>query len=102
MTLYAAVSVTEFYGPETRFKLLSLHKSIEAAREVADRHDPDYDKSVDARRLRHNQVSPTRGEVMEVVSENYDEREADEYESMGYVIVGDDRGDTYVLRDYTE
>jgi hypothetical protein len=102
MKSYAAVSVTEFDGPKTDFAILSLHDSIEDARKAADKHDPDYDAKVDARRLRHNQTSPTRGEVMEVVTDNYDERDADEYESLGCVIVGDNDGDVYVLRDYAE
>lgn len=94
---YAAVSVTEFYGPETRRAILSIYSTIEEARTAADAHDPDYDQKVDARRLSNNQASPTRGEVMRVVSDNYDEREQDEYDAKGYVVVSDEQGDVYVL-----
>lgn len=101
MTSYAAVSVTEYYGPETRYAVLSTHDSVEEARAVADKHDPDYDAKVDARRVGHNQSSPTYGAVMEVVTDNYDERDADEYAAQGYVVSSDESGDVYVLRDLT-
>lgn len=97
MTQYAAVSVTEFYGPDTRYAILSIHETIDTARAVADRHDPDYDSKVDARRLGHNQASPTRGEVMEVITDNYDERDEVEYREKGYVVSSDEQGNVYVL-----
>lgn len=94
---YAAVSVTEFYGPETRYQILSLHDDLGDAKVAADAHAPDFDAKVDAHRLAHNQSSPTRGEVMQIITFGYDEREADYYEENGFVVACDEQGDTYVL-----
>lgn len=74
--MYAVVSVTEYYGPRADCFVLSLHKNIGEARTAADKYAHDYDASVGAHRLAHNQSSPTRGEVYEVLSDAGDDAEA--------------------------
>lgn len=56
---YAVVAVTEYYGPETRRSIHSLHESEAEARAVAEGNSPDYDASVGCCRLAHNQASAT-------------------------------------------
>jgi hypothetical protein len=102
---YATISITEMYGPETRIELLSEHDTAEAAVAAAQAHDPDYDASVDARRLAHNQASPTYARAMRVHrAYPFDARDHEEtqayWEAKGYTVIVADawpRGRVLVL-----
>lgn len=59
MNTYAVIATTEYYGPETRRCIVSLHDTEAEARAIADGNSPDYDASVGCCRLGHNQASAT-------------------------------------------
>jgi len=96
---YAVVSVTDYYGPRSDYRLLSLCNTLEVARNLAERHDPDYDPGVQCRRLNHNQCSPTRAEVYYVVAEVDDASDVDTHDEAGHLILNCDDGSCYALRE---
>jgi len=66
--IYGAVAVTEMYGPETRYRLVSVHDSWDDAALVAQGIGSyDWDAAVKAYRLEHNQAAATHGEVYELI-----------------------------------
>ncbi len=54
---WLVVSVREYYGPCKEVSYLSGPMSEAEARRLAEGHDPDYDATVNARRLAHNQAA---------------------------------------------
>lgn len=70
---YAVIAMTEFYGPEIKRALVSVHESEAEAKQAAEAYvSPDYDESVGCNRLAHNQASATRAEVAEIIMEGHD------------------------------
>jgi len=65
---WIVVSVVEYYGPRKQVSYLVGPVSEAEARRLAAAHDPDYDPTVNARRLAHNQASATYGQAARLVS----------------------------------
>ena len=76
---FVVVSETDYYGLESRRSVVVGESGMpveygtqQEAEEAATDYNPDYDPSVDCCRLVHNQASPTRGRVAELVTDGFD------------------------------
>lgn len=65
---HGVMSVTSYYGPSDERCLVASDLSEADARERAAAHDPDYDESVQCRRLGHNQSGATIGVPVEILT----------------------------------
>lgn len=98
---YAVIATTEYYGPEIKRALVSVHESEAEAMQAAEAYvSPDYDESVGCNRLAHNQASATRAEVAEIVAEGQDlmddwTRLPDAVEDALIAALGDDEPDSH-------
>lgn len=68
---FAVISMTEYYGPATSIALVSLHDTQAEAQATIPAMSPDYDPSVQAVRLSHNQSSATCLRVVPVLAESF-------------------------------
>jgi len=65
--MFGAIAKTDFYGPSTEYRLISVHDTEAEAKAAAEAiSEAAYDPQARAYRLGHNQSSPTRGIVQEL------------------------------------
>jgi hypothetical protein len=68
---WALLTATEYYGPETRYTLAARYETLAETERAATQESPDWDESVKAYLLSHNQSAPTWYQVAPILAESF-------------------------------